>query len=72
MRLTHNLFITTQALNAIISLMREIIHTHGFVDINLLKDKTQLSRKYLISYLEYLDKFDDIKREDNKRSLKYT
>lgn len=71
-RIAHNLFITTQALNAIISLMREIIRTHGFVDVSVLKTHLNLSRKYLISYLEYLDKFDDIKREDNKRYLKYT
>lgn len=70
-RIAHNLFITTQALNAVISLMREIIHTNGFVDVNVLKTHLNLSRKYLINYLEYLDRFDDIKREDNKRYFKY-
>ncbi|MCX2717915.1 selenocysteine-specific translation elongation factor [Helicobacter sp. MIT 21-1697] len=70
-RITHNLFITSSALNEIVSLMREIIHTHSYVDVNLLRERTNLSRKYLIGYLEYLDKFDDIECNENKRSFKY-
>ena len=70
-RITHNLFITTTALQKIVSLMREILQTNGYIDVNLLRNHTQLSRKYLIAYLEYLDKFDDIVCKDNKRSLKY-
>lgn len=70
-RITHNLFITTTALQSIVSLMREILQTNGYIDVNLLRNYTQLSRKYLIAYLEYLDKFDDIECKDNKRTLKY-
>ena len=70
-RITHNLFITSSALNHIVSLMREIISTHSYVDVNLLRKRTDLSRKYLIGYLEYLDKFDDIECNENKRSFKY-
>ncbi len=51
--------------------MREIISTHSYVDVNLLRKRTDLSRKYLIGYLEYLDKFDDIECNENKRSFKY-
>lgn len=70
-RIAHNLFITTTALQSIASLMREILQTNGYIDVNLLRNHTQLSRKYLIAYLEYLDKFDDIVCKDNKRTLKY-
>ncbi len=70
-RITHNLFITTTALQKIVSLMREILQTNGYIDVNLLRNHTHLSRKYLIAYLEYLDKFDDIVCKDNKRTLKY-
>lgn len=71
-RLAHNLFITSEALHAITKLMREIIHENGYIDVNLLRERTQISRKYLIAYLEYLDRFDDIQCHDNKRTLKYT
>lgn len=70
-RIAHNLFITTTALQSIVSLMREIMCSNGYIDVNLLRNHTQLSRKYLIAYLEYLDKFDDIVCKDNKRTLKY-
>lgn len=70
-RITHNLFITTTALQSIVSLMREILQTNGYIDVALLRNHTSLSRKYLIAYLEYLDKFDDIACKDNKRTLKY-
>ena len=70
-RITHNLFVTSSALKSMITLMREIIHTHSYVDVNLLREHTHLSRKYLIGYLEYLDKFDDIQCLENKRTLKY-
>lgn len=70
-RLTHNCFITTQALNEMNAIMRECITKHGYVDIATLRTYTDLSRKYLIAYLEYLDKFDDIICTDNKRGFKY-
>ena len=53
------------------ALMREIITKQGYVDVNNLRERTHLSRKYLIGYLEYLDKFDDIECIDNKRFYKY-
>ena len=51
--------------------MREIIKTHGYIDITLFKQKLPLSRKYLISYLEYLDSFKDIYKEGNIRKLRF-
>lgn len=66
-RLSHNLFICTQELSQMIILMKEIITKKGFIDINEAKDKFSLSRKYLVAYLDYLDKFDDIKKIGDKR-----
>ncbi|TLD80198.1 selenocysteine-specific translation elongation factor [Helicobacter sp. MIT 05-5293] len=70
-RITHNVFITHSSLNALIEQMRDIIRKHSYIDVAILKNYTQLSRKYLISYLEYLDQFDDIQSSDNKRFFKY-
>lgn len=70
-RITHNVFITHSSLNILIEQMRDIIRTHGYIDVATLKKYTQLSRKYLISYLEYLDRFDDIQSSENKRFFKY-
>lgn len=71
-RLNHNLFITTAALSDLNVLMRKIIKQHGYIDITLFKTYLPLSRKYLISYLEYLDNFQDIYQEEHKRKLKFT
>ena len=71
-RLEHNLFITSKALNEILALMRGVIEKRGFVDVGTLKEVLPLSRKYLIAYLEYLDSFEDIAKEGNKRIYKHT
>ena len=68
-RLEHNLFIHAHSLNKILSEMRAIIKENDFVDIRTLKEKYPLSRKYLIAYLDYLDRFSDIKNEGGKRYL---
>ncbi len=70
-RLNHNLFISSPALTQMVSLMRDIITKNEYVDVNTLREQTHLSRKYLICYLEYLDKFEDIQCIDNKRMFKY-
>ncbi len=69
-RLEHNFFVTSEVLTRVIILCREIIKNEGFVDIKSLKTKLPLSRKYLIAYLEYLDKFGDIYKDGTKRVLK--
>ena len=66
-RLQHNLFIHEQSLNNIISKMKEIIKEDGYIDISNFKEKYPLSRKYLITYLDYLDNFSNIKKQENKR-----
>ena len=66
-RLQHNLFIHSQSLNKILKTMREIIKEDGFIEISNFKQRFDLSRKYLVCYLDYLDNFSDIKKVENRR-----
>ncbi|MCK9490950.1 MAG: selenocysteine-specific translation elongation factor [Sulfurimonas sp.] len=66
-RLQHNIFIHHRSLGMIVDAMKSIIKKDGYVDLANLKEKYDLSRKYLIAYLEYLDNFSDITRDANKR-----
>ena len=66
-RLQHNLFIHFESLNKVVKLMKEIIKEEGYVEISNLKNRVQLSRKYLIAYLDYLDTFKNIEKSGNKR-----
>lgn len=69
-RLAHNLFISAPHLSRTMQYLRGVISEYGYVDIELAKAQTALSRKYLIAYLEYLDRFEDIQCEGTRRSLK--
>lgn len=69
-RITHNVFLTDQNLQKLIKKMRSIIASRGFVNVSVLKDELGISRKFLIAYLEYLDLFDDIKKDGNNRIFK--
>ena len=69
-RLTHNIFIETTNLVNLIDSLKDIIKKEGFIDIATFKKYYPISRKYQIAYLEYLDRFNDIKKENNKRFLK--
>ena len=66
-RLQHNLFIHSESLNNIIMKMKEIIKEDGYIDIANFKAKFPMSRKYLVTYLDYLDNFSNIKKVDNRR-----
>ena len=66
-RLQHNLFIHSESLNNIIIKMKEIIKEDGFIQIANFKEKFPMSRKYLVTYLDYLDNFSNIKKIENKR-----
>ncbi|QKF59689.1 selenocysteine-specific translation elongation factor [Aliarcobacter lanthieri] len=66
-RLQHNLFIHNQSLNKVLKTMRKIIKEDGFIEIFNFKQRYDLSRKYLVAYLDYLDNFSDIKKVDNRR-----
>ncbi|WP_198304825.1 selenocysteine-specific translation elongation factor [Arcobacter vandammei] len=68
-RLAHNLFIHFESLNFVIKLMRDIIKEDGYIEIFNFKQRVDLSRKYLVAYLDYLDNFSDIKKLENRRVL---
>jgi selenocysteine-specific elongation factor len=68
-RLQHNLFIHSNSLSRLVNDMKGIIKKDGYIDIKNFKEMHQLSRKYLITYLDYLDNFSEIKKQDNKRVL---
>lgn len=66
-RLQHNLFIHSASLSGLLNDMKNIIKKDGYIDIQNFKAKHPLSRKYLITYLDYLDNFSEIKKQDNRR-----
>ena len=66
-RLQHNLFIHFESLSKIVKSMKDIMKEDGFIDISNFKTKFDLSRKYLITYLDYLDNYSDIKKVENRR-----
>ena len=70
-KIAHNIYIDEQAIVKIVNLMKNIIKEHGFIDIKKLREHTNLTRKYCIAYLEYLDNLDDIIKDGDKRKLKY-
>ncbi len=68
-RLQHNLFIHHENLAKVVQLINNIIKSNGYIDIKLFKENLDVSRKYLIAYLEYMDKFGNIKKEGDRREL---
>ncbi|WP_103576194.1 selenocysteine-specific translation elongation factor [Campylobacter concisus] len=66
-RLEHNLFITRNSLKMALDKLREIIKNQGFVNVTNAKDALNLSRKYVIAYLEQLDLESDIIKQGNDR-----
>ncbi len=68
-RLAHNLFVTSENLSTIMARLREIMKTKGFVDIASFREHYDMSRKYLVAYLDNLDLYDDVKKDGMKRVL---
>ena len=68
-RLAHNVFIASDNLADIMSKLREVIKKDGFVDINSFKKHYNMSRKYLVAYLDNLDRFNDIKKDGTRRVM---
>ena len=66
-RLQHNLFIHFESLNSIVKAMKNIIKEEGYIELSNFKNKFELSRKYLIAYLDYLDNYAEIKKVETKR-----
>ena len=52
-------------------ILREIIKTQGFVNVQNAKDRLNLSRKFIIAYLENLDRAADIAKDGQNRIFKY-
>lgn len=69
-RLQHNLFIEATNLKEIIETLRAIIKEKGYVDIKNFKESVNISRKYLVAYLDFLDNYDDIEKRENRRVFK--
>jgi selenocysteine-specific elongation factor len=47
--------------------MKSIIKVDGYIEIANFKERFELSRKYLIAYLDYLDNYSEIKKVETKR-----
>ena len=69
-RLSHNVFILSNALNKLMQELRFLISKEGYIDIYRFKENYNISRKYIICYLDYLDKFGDIININGKRFFK--
>ena len=69
-RLAHNLFVTSKALNEALAKLKAIIATQGFVNVTNAKEALNLSRKYIIAYLEQLDLDANIVKNGIDRVLK--
>jgi selenocysteine-specific elongation factor len=68
-RLAHNLFVTSENLSIIMTRLRELMRTQGFVDIASFREHYDMSRKYLVAYLDHLDLYDDVKKDGMKRVM---
>ncbi|GMT38333.1 selenocysteine-specific translation elongation factor [Helicobacter bizzozeronii] len=69
-RLSHNVFVESQALQQVLDLILKLLQEHPSLDIQLLKTYLPLSRKFLIAYLEYLDSLGKTTNLEGKRFLK--
>ncbi len=69
-RLAHNLFVTSKALNEALAKLKAIIAAQGFVNVTNAKEALNLSRKYIIAYLEQLDLDPNIVKNGTDRGLK--
>jgi len=66
-RIQHNLFVESQILTTLVNSMKNIIKEDGYIEIKNFKNHYTMSRKYLIAYLDYLDNFSEIKKDEQKR-----
>ena len=69
-RLAHNLFVTSKALNEALAKLKAVIAAQGFVNVTNAKEALNLSRKYIIAYLEQLDLDPNIVKNGTDRVLK--
>lgn len=69
-RLAHNLFVTQKSLDMAVNLLKEIIKKDGFVNVQNAKNELNLSRKFALAYLEYLDTLPEISKVGQDRVFK--
>jgi selenocysteine-specific elongation factor len=69
-RLDDRNYIVKEVLQDYLNKIEVIAKKIGYVDVNVLKKHFALSRKFLIGFLEYLDKTGKYINRDNKRYLK--
>ncbi|TXE88567.1 selenocysteine-specific translation elongation factor [Campylobacter volucris] len=70
-RLAHNIFIEKESLDSLMDEFLVLLKTQN-LDVNFVKNHFNISRKYAIAYLEYLDKnFKQVTKIDEKRMLKH-
>lgn len=70
-RLDDKNYIASVVFHEYMKKIEEIARKRGYVDVNTLKEHFSLSRKFLIAFLEYLDKTGKFINKDNKRYLKH-
>jgi selenocysteine-specific elongation factor len=68
-RIQHNLFIEITSLTSLVNSMKDIIKKDGYIEVKNFKENFEMSRKYLIAYLDYLDTLPNIEKKENKRYL---
>jgi len=68
-RIQHNLFIHSLVLSSLVSNMKEIIKNDGYIEVSNFKEKFNMSRKYIIAYLDYLDNIQGVEKRENRRYL---
>ncbi|TQR30335.1 selenocysteine-specific translation elongation factor [Campylobacter sp. MIT 99-7217] len=68
-RLAHNLFVEKKALDELKNTCLALLKNES-LDVQKMKEKFNLSRKYAIAYLEYLDRDERVMKIDEKRVLK--
>lgn len=67
-RLSHNLYVEKEALDFVLKSMKEYLQNED-LDVQSMKERFKISRKYAISYLEYADKIGLCVNNNGKRTL---
>lgn len=65
-RLEHNVFILSSHLSSLVEKLRGLIKQYGYINIAILKQELSLSRKFCTAYLSYLDRFEDVIKNQNQ------
>lgn len=69
-KIAHNIYLDSKVTSSMLDTLRKEIDASGGVDYARARALFDTTRKYIIAYLEYLDRFSDIKNEGNVRKKK--